>query len=345
MTLWEACFSSIVLRLFLLLIGTALDSESEAIVQAAIDKLMASRAHTTIVIAHRLSTIRNADRIAYIADGRVHEMGSHDALISKPNGRYRRLVESQKRTSTTLSLGDIQDPTLWNLSPSSEESETSSTTETDNELEHVGTSSFSAHRVWREVTQDIGYIIAGSLGSVVSGAVYPMWGMMFAQSINLLFQRVMACPSDDEVPVEGYQTCQEYWTDKSETMRQQSIQVGISWSLVVVSCFAGAISSKVGFGTTAERLNKRIRDSTFASLVRQEVAFFDTHSIGRLMSVLQDDTTKLYAFAGEPLRMFWIGMSSVTIGVALAFVVSSRRECPCEKKLSLTTIFACVVLL
>jgi ATP-binding cassette, subfamily B (MDR/TAP), member 1 len=305
---------------------------------------MASRAHTTIVIAHRLSTIRNADRIAYIADGRVHEMGSHDALICKPSGRYRRLVESQKRASTVLSLGVMQDdvPTLWNLSPSSEDSEASPTPEVDNELEQVGKGSFSAQRVWREVTQDIGHIIAGSLGSVVSGAVYPMWGMMFAQTINVLFQRVMACPGDDEVPVAGYQTCQEYWTDTGEMMRQQSIQVGISWSLVVVACFAGAISSKVGFGTTAERLNKRIRDSTFTSLMRQEVAFFDRHSIGRLMSVLQDDTTKLYAFAGEPLRMFWIGMSSVTIGVVLAFVVSPGRECPRKNKVSLTKIFACI---
>jgi ATP-binding cassette, subfamily B (MDR/TAP), member 1 len=342
--LWEKYSQLYCVASFLLLNGSALDSESEAIVQAAIDKLMASRAHTTIVIAHRLSTIRNADRIAYIAEGKVHEVGSHDVLISKPNGRYRRLVESQKRASTKSSLGDMQDPMLLNVLSSSDHSETSSTTEANNELEQVGTSSFSAQRVWREVTQDIGYIIAGSLGSIVSGAVYPMWGIMFAQTINLLFQRVMPCPSDDEVPIEGYQTCQQYWTEKGETMRQQSIQVGISWSLVVVSCFAGAISSKVGFGTTAERLNKRIRDSTFTSLVRQEVAFFDTQSIGRLMSVLQDDTTKLYAFAGEPLRMFWIGMSSVTIGVALAFVVSPRRECPRERKLSLTTIFARVVL-
>jgi ABC-type multidrug transport system fused ATPase/permease subunit len=51
----------------------ALDTASEAIVQAAIDTLLASREHTCIVIAHRLSTIRGADKIVFIADGKVLE--------------------------------------------------------------------------------------------------------------------------------------------------------------------------------------------------------------------------------------------------------------------------------
>jgi ATP-binding cassette subfamily B (MDR/TAP) protein 1 len=61
--------------LFLPTLGKALDNESESIVQAALDKLMASKERTIIVIAHRLSTIRNADRIAFISDGRVKEIG------------------------------------------------------------------------------------------------------------------------------------------------------------------------------------------------------------------------------------------------------------------------------
>merc|ERR1719223_272382 len=52
---------------------SALDNESERIVQEALDKVMQSRERTCIVIAHRLSTIRNADRIAYIGDGKVKE--------------------------------------------------------------------------------------------------------------------------------------------------------------------------------------------------------------------------------------------------------------------------------
>ncbi|KAL7461689.1 hypothetical protein ACHAXS_002103, partial [Conticribra weissflogii] len=78
---------------------SALDYESERIIQEALDKLMEAHDRTTIVIAHRLSTVRKADRIAVIAGGRLREIGSHDELINKPEGRYKRLVQSQRRTS------------------------------------------------------------------------------------------------------------------------------------------------------------------------------------------------------------------------------------------------------
>ncbi|MFI4976732.1 MAG: ABC transporter ATP-binding protein [Caulobacterales bacterium] len=71
---------------------SALDTESEAQVQAALDRLMAGR--TTIVIAHRLSTVRHADRIYVLADGRVVEQGAHGALV-KRQGLYARLALGQ----------------------------------------------------------------------------------------------------------------------------------------------------------------------------------------------------------------------------------------------------------
>jgi subfamily B ATP-binding cassette protein MsbA len=72
---------------------SALDNESEAIVQKALDNLMKNR--TVFVIAHRLSTIHNANRIAVLNEGELVELGSHDELITKPNGRYRNLYEMQ----------------------------------------------------------------------------------------------------------------------------------------------------------------------------------------------------------------------------------------------------------
>ncbi|XP_059789995.1 phosphatidylcholine translocator ABCB4 isoform X8 [Balaenoptera ricei] len=71
---------------------SALDTESEAEVQAALDKAREGR--TTIVIAHRLSTIRNADVIAGFEDGVIVEQGSHKELMKK-EGVYFRLVKMQ----------------------------------------------------------------------------------------------------------------------------------------------------------------------------------------------------------------------------------------------------------
>ena len=72
---------------------SALDNESEAIVQKAMDNLMVNR--TVFIIAHRLSTIKNADRIAVINEGELVELGTHDELMSIPDGHYRALYEMQ----------------------------------------------------------------------------------------------------------------------------------------------------------------------------------------------------------------------------------------------------------
>jgi subfamily B ATP-binding cassette protein MsbA len=75
---------------------SALDNESEAIVQKALDNLMQNK--TVFVIAHRLSTISNADRIAVINEGELVELGTHDELMSIPDGNYKHLYEMQFKT-------------------------------------------------------------------------------------------------------------------------------------------------------------------------------------------------------------------------------------------------------
>ncbi len=68
---------------------SSLDSQSESLVQEALEKLMKGR--TSLVIAHRLSTIRNADRILVLQEGEIRESGTHEELISNEQGLYRRL--------------------------------------------------------------------------------------------------------------------------------------------------------------------------------------------------------------------------------------------------------------
>jgi len=72
---------------------SSLDSESEALVQDALEKLMHGR--TSIVIAHRLATVRKADQILVIDNGRLVEQGTHEQLMKLSSGTYRNLSELQ----------------------------------------------------------------------------------------------------------------------------------------------------------------------------------------------------------------------------------------------------------
>ena len=73
---------------------SALDEDSQAAVQSALDKLIATGGATVVLVAHRLSTVMNADKIAVIDKGQVMEEGSHDELLVK-NGIYATLVRKQ----------------------------------------------------------------------------------------------------------------------------------------------------------------------------------------------------------------------------------------------------------
>jgi ABC-type multidrug transport system fused ATPase/permease subunit len=72
---------------------SSLDSESEKLVQEALEILMEGR--TSIIIAHRLSTIRSADQIIVLDDGTIKEQGTHQELIALENGIYKNLSNLQ----------------------------------------------------------------------------------------------------------------------------------------------------------------------------------------------------------------------------------------------------------
>ncbi|MBR4470871.1 MAG: ABC transporter ATP-binding protein [Erysipelotrichaceae bacterium] len=76
---------------------SSLDNATEALIQEALNTLKKGR--TTIVVAHRLSTIRNANEILVVSNGRIIENGTHEDLVKKKNGVYRKLYDSQFKDS------------------------------------------------------------------------------------------------------------------------------------------------------------------------------------------------------------------------------------------------------
>ena len=83
---------------------SSLDSESEALIQQAMERLMKGR--TSIVIAHRLSTVRSLDRILVFDRGEIVEQGTHTALAARAGGLYRGLFERQATEFARISAAE-----------------------------------------------------------------------------------------------------------------------------------------------------------------------------------------------------------------------------------------------
>ena len=294
---------------------SALDTESEAVVQAALDKLMASSERTTIVIAHRLSTIRNVDRIAFIAGGKVLEYGSHEVLMTKAHGRYKRLVDAQSRGANTenQSLKKRMDD------KSADDGDNAEKPDFEAELEELEQKAFSITRARAMSKPDVTFMFLGAIGAIMAGGVFPSWGILFAETIDLLFRPVFDC-TPEFLSANAFDTCEEYWQYIAHDMRQQSFELAGYWLVVAFGCIFGNMFAVWGFGMASERLNKRVRDSAFAALIRQEVGFFDKRSVGDITSELQTDTARIHSFSGEPIRSFLIAMSSVITGVVVSFI-------------------------
>jgi ATP-binding cassette subfamily B protein len=81
---------------------SSVDTETEKLIQEALDRLIESR--TTIAIAHRLSTLRKADRLVILEDGEVVEQGSHAELTASEDGLYAKLIRMQNEMQSIMAI-------------------------------------------------------------------------------------------------------------------------------------------------------------------------------------------------------------------------------------------------
>lgn len=305
---------------------SALDTESERVVQSAIDSLMVSKNQTIVVIAHRLSTIRNSDRIAVIAGGVLKEIGSHDELIDKRNGHYKRLVEFaglERHEGVSKKTVEEDDDLLIDTSVHGDDAE-----------EDKGKVKTNTKRARSFVAPgDYWLFFVGGIGATLAGLVFPGWGVVFAYMVDFLYHPVFPCTEDSFAsdtasavdnygydPYVGYESCADYQQANADWLENMSYDISYGWAVLIASTILGNILLFYGFGTATERMNKRVRDSIFVALMRQDVGYYDTHSVGRLSTQIEDDAAMLHAFSGEPIRQAVMAIASVVVGVILCFV-------------------------
>ena len=184
---------------------SALDSESEQIVQQALDKIMDSTSQTTVVVAHRLSTIRNASRICVIADGRVREIGTHEELMAKEDGHYKRLQAFQNLHGNKSEWLTAPTKVVTRKTQDTKHSSTRSDSE-NHDRDHLEviskeTAKSNAHRARLLAWEDKKWLAIGGIGAILAGYV-----PVFFLCSDCLFSPTVLF-SQDSVPRMGYTPC------------------------------------------------------------------------------------------------------------------------------------------
>ena len=138
--------------------------------------------------------------------------------------------------------------------------------------------------------------------------------------MDILFRPVLNCTTEF-LEFQDYLSCEDYWDAEAQYLKETSHITSIYWAIIVFACVGGHIILFWGFGNASERMTRRTRDDVFNALVRQEVSFFDKRSVGKITSELQEDTTQVQTFTGDPIRQLLMALSGLLTGVVLSFYV------------------------
>ncbi|KAG0586096.1 hypothetical protein KC19_2G063800 [Ceratodon purpureus] len=290
---------------------SALDASSEQIVQEALDRVMVGR--TTVVVAHRLSTIQKADMIAVVQEGAIVEMGNHSDLLKK-NGAYSSLVRLQGMAQTkegagkgtsSLSRGNSQREQSQRLSMSKSGRRLSrqhsaisdGVSESMSKEEVAPPPAASMWRLLKVNRPEWGYGALGCVGSVLSGLMNPAFALIIS---NVLYSY--------------------YYTDYSKMRKEISKYALIFVGLAGVALFS-YFSQHFFFGIMGENLVKRVREMMFASILKNEVSWFDKdeNSSGQISARLSADATTVKGAIGDRISMLVQNLSLVVATAVIAF--------------------------
>ncbi|XP_075036809.1 bile salt export pump-like [Mixophyes fleayi] len=329
-------------RILLLDMATsALDNESEATVQEALDKVRFGR--TTISIAHRLSTIKNADVIIGFEHGRAVERGTHDELLER-KGVYFTLVTLQSQGDKALTdmenkekdNKNFEEPKLEKVQsfsrgsyqsslrasirqrsrsqlsamvPSSafltipDASEPSQFKEKDKTIMNIDDDNVEpapVARILKYNAPEWPYMLFGSVGAAVNGAVNPLYALLFSQILG-----IFSLPDEQD-------------------QRNQIDGICVLFVLIGAVTFLTQFLQGYTFAKSGELLTRRLRKIGFQAMMGQEVGWFDDprNSPGALTTRLATDASQVQGATGSQIGMIVNSVTNIGVALIIAFYFS-----------------------
>ncbi|RVE75305.1 hypothetical protein OJAV_G00015350 [Oryzias javanicus] len=331
-------------RILLLDMATsALDNESEAIVQEALDKVRMGR--TTISIAHRLSTIKNADVIVGFEHGRAVERGKHNELLER-KGVYFTLVTLQSQGDKALNekaqqMADAeqQEPERLNLSRAGSYRaslraslhqrsrsqlsnlipESSVNVAGDPGLRTYSVSQSEKYNKDTPEDEDEEQMEPAPVARILKYNA-PEWPYMLFGSLgaainggvnpvySLLFSQILATFSVPD-PV---------------AQRKEIDGICIFFAMVGVVSFFTQMLQGYAFSKSGELLTRRLRRIGFHAMLGQEIGWFDDHrnSPGALTTRLATDASQVQGATGSQIGMIVNSMTNIGVAVLMSFYFS-----------------------
>jgi ATP-binding cassette subfamily B (MDR/TAP) protein 1 len=281
---------------------SALDSESERVVQQALDNLRAAQPRTTITIAHRLSTIQDCGRIAVVSGGGISEIGTHAELMAL-GGQYAQLCASQgvDSSSTTRGKEDPAVESIRQLSAASRVSREASLIKGDSIEEDKPAAPM--RRLYALNRPEWPYLAMGIVGAIISGALFPVEGLIIANLQNILFS-----------------------TDP-DFIREQGDKWILGFVGLAVAAMIGCLMNAGGFAVSGEKMVRRLRQMTFSAIIRHDVGWFDAeeHATSAITSELEQAAHDVSLATGvaisDKLRLVMTLGTGIVIGLIASWQI------------------------
>ncbi|KAL8124426.1 hypothetical protein AgCh_012174 [Apium graveolens] len=295
---------------------SSLDSESERVVQEALDG--ASVGRTTIIIAHRLSTIRNVDLIAVVQDCEIRETGSHNDLIQESDSLYSTLVHHQHTKTISGALLASTNGTNYSVSSVSNIdinskscrrlpmiSQSSSVNCSGGEYVGVDRKILPVPSFKRLLALNIPewrQAVLGSFGAILFGAIQPIYAFTMGSMLSVYFLA-------------------DHRKIKEKTGMYAFCFVGLAVFSLTVN-----VIQHYNFAAMGEYLTKRIRERMLSKIITFEIGWFDQdeNSSGAVCSRLAKDASVVRSLVGDRMALVVQTLSAVILAFIMGLVIAWR---------------------